>query len=124
VTFSEADLAALDAAEEIEIETTATDGPAHRTIIWPIVSDGSVFIRSYRGPGARWYREALADPSVALHIDGRRIAARVSPATDRASVEACSAGFRKKYRGDPSEQAMVRADVLDTTLRVDAVDAA
>jgi hypothetical protein len=120
VTFGESDLAALAAVEEIEIETRSATGETHRTIIWPAVGEGTVYIRSYRGAGARWYREATVDPNVGILLEGRRLAARVVPATDPASVTACSAAFRRKYAGDPSMGAMVRPEVLETTMRVEA----
>jgi hypothetical protein len=118
VTFAESDLAALAAAEEIEVETHAGDGIVHRTIVWPVVDDGIVYLRSYKGPSGRWYREALADPAVALHVDGRRLPANAVPATDPKSIQACSAALRDKYRGDSSLPAMLVADVLPTTLRL------
>ncbi len=116
--FSEPDLAALAAAEEIEIETRAPDGTVHRAIVWPLVRDGVAYLRSYRGPTGRWYREALADPSVALHIDGRRLPARVEEAPDAASVEACSEALRAKYPHSQSLAAMLVPAVLPTTIRV------
>jgi len=118
VRFPEPDLAALAAAEEIDIETRAADGTVHRTIVWVMVHDGVVFLRSFKGPDGRWYREALADPSVALHVDGRRLASTAEPATDPASVDACSAGLREKYASSHSLSAMLAASVLPTTLRV------
>jgi len=118
VTFAESDLEALDAAEEIEIETNAGGGIVHRTIVWPLVRDGVVYLRSYKGPAGRWYREALAEPTVALHVDGRRLPGTVVPAPDAPSVEACSAALRDKYRGDGSLRAMLAPDVLPTTIRV------
>ena len=119
MTFPESDLAALSADEEIEIETRAEDGTVHRTIVWPLVRDGVVYLRSYRGYAGRWYREALADPSVALHVDGRRLAARAVPAADDASIEACSQALRDKYRGSYSLAAMLAPAVLPTTVRVE-----
>ena len=116
--FPESDLSALAAAEEIDIETRAADGTVHRTIVWVMVRDDVVYLRSYRGPTGRWYREAVADPDVALHVGGRRVAARVEPAVDPASVEACSAGLRDKYTRSYSLAAMLTTDVLPTTLRV------
>ena len=116
--FPESDLAALAAAEEIDIETRAADGTVHRTIVWVMVRDDMVYLRSYRGPTGRWYREALADPAVALHVGDRRLAARAEPAVDAASVEACSAGLRGKYKRSYSLAAMLAPDVLPTTLRV------
>ena len=118
MTFPTSDLAALDEAEEIEVETHADGGGVHRTIVWPLVRDGVVYLRSYKGPGGRWYREALADPDVALHIDGRRLPGTAVPATDAASVEACSAALRDKYPRSYSLEAMLVPDVLPTTLRI------
>ena len=118
MTFAEADLAAIAQAEEVKIETRAADGTVHRTIIWIVEQDGELYIRSVNGPGARWYREATADTAIALAVDGRRIEAHVVPATDPASIEACSAGLKRKYNGDFSLGSMLEAETLPTTLRV------
>jgi hypothetical protein len=118
VTFEESDLAAMAAAEEVDIETRSQAGEPHRTIIWIVQRAGAVYIRSYRGERGRWYREAVANPDVAIHVDGRRIAARALAAADPTSVEACSAALAEKYEGDPSTPAMLAPDVLPTTLRL------
>lgn len=118
-------VALLRKAREVQIETRpAPDVPPHLTTIWVVVGeDDRVFIRTYRGPGSRWYREATASGRVALLADGQRIEARVAPATDAASVEACSAGFRAKYRSSgASLAAMLVPEVLDTTLELLPVD--
>jgi hypothetical protein len=118
VRFREEDLAALAAAEEIEIETRAAAGAVHRTVVWPLVKDDVVYLRSYRGENGRWYREAMADPVVALHLGGRRVAARVEPATDADSVRACSEALEVKYRDSYSLAAMLAPSVLPTTIRL------
>jgi hypothetical protein len=118
VTFEEGDLSAIAGAEEVRIETRAADGTTHRTIIWIVERDGQLYVRSVNGPGARWFREASAETAVALLVDGQRYLAHVVPATDPASIEACSAGLRAKYRGDPSLGSMLEAHTLPTTLRV------
>ena len=118
MTFEATDLAALAEAEEITIETRAADGTAHRTIIWIVEHASELYIRSVNGPGARWFREATADTTIALHVDRRRVAARVIPAADPASIEACSEGLRTKYRNDYSLGSMLRPNTLPTTLRV------
>ncbi|NJD28484.1 MAG: DUF2255 family protein [Chloroflexi bacterium] len=119
VRFDETDLAALSAADEVRIETSAPDGPVHRTIIWVVVVDGEVLVRSVRGPRGRWYREALANPDVALHVAGRRLPARAILADDAATIEACNAGLREKYRHDPALGSMLRDETLPTTLRLE-----
>jgi hypothetical protein len=118
VTFAASDLAAIARAEEVRIETRAPDGTVHRTIIWIVEHDGELYVRSVNGPGARWFREATADTAVAIVVDDRRYLAHVVPATDPASIEACSAGLRAKYRADASLGSMLETHTLPTTLRV------
>jgi len=105
-------------AEEVDIETRSRAGETHRTIIWIVEQGGTVYIRSYKGARGRWYREAIADPEVAIHVDGRRISASAVAATDPASVEACSDGLRAKYGSSQSLRAMLVDDVLPTTLKL------
>ncbi|MEO8272620.1 MAG: DUF2255 family protein [Chloroflexota bacterium] len=119
MSFAEPDLAALAAAEEIEIETRAADGTIHRAIVWPLVRDGVAYLRSFKGPSGRWYREALADPSVSVLVDGRRLAARAEHAPDPASVEACSKALAEKYAASYSLAAMLAPAVLPTTVRLE-----
>jgi hypothetical protein len=111
-------LAALDIEREVDIETRGADGAVHRTTIWVVVAGTDVFIRSYHGAGARWYRELAGSGEGALYLGRRRVPVRAVPATDAESVERCSAGLRSKYEGDASTPAMVRPEVLATTLRL------
>ena len=122
MTFAESELALLGETKEIEIETRSASGEVHRTIIWPLVRDGVVYLRSYKGPSGRWYREAVADPDVAFVSDGVRIEGRAVPATDPASVEACSQALRQKYRRSYSLEAMLVPAVLPTTLRIEPIE--
>ncbi|HSL97922.1 MAG TPA: DUF2255 family protein [Candidatus Deferrimicrobiaceae bacterium] len=121
--FDETDLAAIAAAEEVRIETSALDGPVHRTIIWIVVRDGAVLVRSVRGERGRWYCEALENPAVAIHVGGRRIPARAVLAADPSSIEATSAALREKYRHDPALGSMLRDETLPTTLRLEPAKA-
>jgi hypothetical protein len=123
VTFEEADLDLLARKEEIRVETRSGAGDVHKTIVWPLVRDGAVYLRSYRGEAGRWYREAIANPEIVLLFDRRRVPARAIPATDAASIEACSAALREKYPRSYSLGAMLAPAVLGTTVRVEAAPA-
>lgn len=112
-------LARLAAARTVRIETQAPEGPVHRTTIWAVVNEDRVFVRSWRGATARWYREALANPAVAVHVRKMRLPATAIPADDPDSIERCSAGLREKYAGDPSTPAMLDEEILPTTLRLE-----
>jgi hypothetical protein len=118
MSFDTDDLARLAAAKEVEIETQSPDGPAHRTTIWIVVDDGEAFVRSYQGASARWYREAVANPAIAIHVDGSRLTGTAIAATDPDSIERTSAGFRAKYRADPATTSMIER-YHETTLRLE-----
>jgi hypothetical protein len=118
--FSRDDLDAIDRAKEVRIETSAgPDQPLHKTIIWIVVDGEDAFVRSWRGVTARWYREALANPEVAIHVGKQRLAATAVPAHDEDSVTRTSAALERKYEGDPAARSMVRDEILITTLRLD-----
>jgi Uncharacterized protein conserved in bacteria (DUF2255). len=110
----------LRSAEEVEIETCAAPGaPVHRTIIW-IVVDGQdrVLIRSYRGPGARWYREATLLPACVLQVGGESVSVTVVPAWDAGRIGACSRGYLAKYARHRATPEMLDETNLPTTLEL------
>jgi hypothetical protein len=115
------DLERIDRAKTVRIETSRVDGPVHRTTIWAVVDGDEVFVRSWRGPTARWYREAVANPAIAIHVGKRRIPAVAISARDPDAVARTSAALERKYAGDPSTPSMVRDEILDTTLRLEGV---
>ena len=119
-TFDPSTLDLLREIEEVEIETRTAPGAAsHRTIIWVVADEEDrVFIRSVRGPAARWYREAVANPPCVLHADALALTVLAVAATDDAQVAACSRALPAKYGRGPSVQAMLRPAVLPTTLRL------
>lgn len=116
--FEQPDLDLLGSEEEIEIETWSGEAEArHRAIIWVVVDEDRVLIRSYRGSGARWFREVVAQPDCRIHVRGRALDARADPATDPDSVAACSEGLRTKYAGHSATPSM-RRSYLETTLEL------
>jgi hypothetical protein len=119
VSFDAATLDLLAGTREIRIETSRPGGPLHSTIIWVVVDGDIAFIRSWRGSGARWYRETLANPDVAIVAGEQRLPARAVPATDAESILRCSEGFLTKYRKSKSALMMVADEILDTTLRLE-----
>ena len=120
-SFAAEILSLLDEAEEVYIETRRdADSPEHHTIIWVVVVEGEVFVRSVRGPKGRWYREISANPEGVLHAEDTRIRARATPATDEMTTDAVSEAIRSKYEDAwPGPTAgMVRQEVLPTTLEL------
>jgi hypothetical protein len=110
----------FDAAKVVEIETTSPKGTKHSVPIWIMVVDGVPYIRSVRGPQGRWYRELLARGEGAVVAGGKRVPVKATHDSSVAAIEAVSGALRKKYaRSGQSLAAMLRSDVLDTTVRLD-----
>ena len=121
-SFDTYTLRLIDGVREVRIETSRDeDAPAHRTTIWVVTMDGSVFVRSVRGGKGRWYREVSANPVAALHVGDDRIPVRAVPVTDEAKIGAVSEAYREKYghTSPGSTRAMVRPETLPTTLRLE-----
>ena len=121
-SFAPDTLRLIDEAREVRIETRRDeDAPTHRTTIWVVTVDGTVFVRSVRGREGRWYREVSENPAAALHVGHDRIAVRAVPVTDEAKIRAVSEAYREKYgRTSPgSTRAMVQPETLPTTLRLE-----
>lgn len=118
--FSAALLERLRDEIEVDIETRrSADAPPQRTIIWVVVdAQDRVLIRSYRGAGARWYREATSGTDAALVVGDEVVPVTVEHARDVDRVRACSNELERKYAGDPATPAMVRDEVVDTTLEL------
>jgi len=105
---------------EVDIETRApVDAPPHRTTIWVVVdAEDRVLIRSFRGTTARWYREATRGTPASLWIGDEVVSVSVEHAGDEERIRACTEELERKYAGDPATPAMVRDEVLDTTLEL------
>ncbi len=118
MSFSEEQIRLIDQSREVEIETWAGDKRYH-TVIWVVVDDGEIFVRSVRGAAGKWYQRTLRSPQVTLRRGSTRISCRAVQATDPVSIERVSSALRRKYRGR-SLDAMLMPETLGTTLRLDA----
>jgi hypothetical protein len=118
--FGPEQLALLGETGEVEIETRQGDR-RYRTVIWIVVDDGEVFVRSVRGDTGKWYQRALANPEVAIHVGETLIPARAVPAEDDETVERVNRALGEKYRPGGSLNAMLRPDVQEDTLRLEPV---
>jgi hypothetical protein len=117
--FSPEQLEEIAQAREVVIETRRGDR-VYTTIIWVVVDEKEVFVRSVRGDEGRWYRRATADPRVALRVGDDRFQFEATPANDPDSIERVSEALRRKYRGRSLEM-MLLPETLGTTLRLDPV---
>src|SRR3984893_12400159 len=102
---------------EIAIRTEKHPGTA--VVIWVVVADDEVFVRSVRGDKGRWYRDLAMGGSATLEFAGRRLAVQALPAGDADSIARASREYLRKYQPSPYAQAMGRAEVLPTTFRLE-----
>jgi hypothetical protein len=93
--------------------------PESAVVIWVVTADDEVFVRSVRGTKGRWYRDLAMGGSATLEFAGRRLAVQALPATDAESITRASREYLSKYQPSPHAQAIVRAEVLPTTLRLE-----
>jgi hypothetical protein len=76
-------------------------------------------VRSVRGAKGRWYRDLAAGGPATLEFAGRQLAVHAVPVSDPAAIAKASQEYLRKYQPSPYAQAMVRPDVLPTTLRLE-----
>ncbi len=105
--------------EEVEIETHSSTGQSRRTIIWVMVDNNEVYVRSFRGSKGRWYQEITVNPNAAIHIDGQHLEVHAVPVTDEETIARVSHEILRKYHNSLSAKSMVRAETLPTTLRLE-----
>jgi len=112
--FDPATLSTLRTKREIGIRASR---PKDRSvIIWVVVVNDDVFIRSVRGPSGLWFAAAKADGRATLEVGDQRTPVRVTLVTDPATIEAVSQAFLTKYAGSPWAKSIVAPETLPTTL--------
>jgi hypothetical protein len=116
-TFDAASLASLRSTKEVRIRTTRHKNRG--VVIWIVVADDGVFVRSVRGPRGKWFVAAAADGRATLVVGDRQFPVRVTPVADQATIEAVSREFLTKYATSPYAKSIVAPDTLPTTLRLD-----
>lgn len=91
-------LHAFATAPEVHVATRHANGTLRSPrIIWVVTSGERVFIRSTNGPGAAWYRAAIATGAGQLTAEGMRHCVTFTPIVDEADLAAADAGYRAKY---------------------------
>jgi hypothetical protein len=115
--FDAATLRELRDVREIAIRTEKH--PDTAVVIWVVVADDDVFVRSVRGGKGRWYRDLATGGSATLEFAGQRLEVQAIPANDADSIARASREFLSKYHPSPYAQSIVRDEVLPTTLRLE-----
>jgi hypothetical protein len=118
-------MAAFDAAtlrqlrDTLEFVIRTEKRPKSAVVIWVVVAEDDVFVRSWLGAKGRWYRDLAAGGPATLEFAGRQLEVQASPTSDPDAVARASREFLQKYRTSAHAQEMVRAEILPTTLRLE-----
>jgi hypothetical protein len=84
-----------------EVAIRTEKHPEDAVVIWVVVADDEVFLRSVRGSKGRWYRDLATGGSATLDFAGRRLAVQALPASDADSIARASREYLRKYQPSP-----------------------
>ena len=117
-TWTTDELAELDRVHEVRVAGRRADGSARTlTIVWHVVVEGELYVRSVKGPDGQWYR------GVARHFEGflrwNGGPREVRFTLDSSHDAAIDAAYSVKYGNGSATRAITNALSKQTTLRVD-----
>jgi hypothetical protein len=96
-TWTSDELDSIDSVDELQIASLRRDGSLSSSrIIWMVVVDGELYVRSVRGPDAAWFRSTQVRHQGRIEAGGvtRDVSyARVDPELD----DRIDAAYRRKY---------------------------
>lgn len=107
----------LREAREVSIRTDKH--PKSAVVIWVVVAGDDVFVRSVSGARGRWYRDLETGGPATLEFGSYRLLVHAIPELGASAVERASGEYLRKYHTSPYAQAMVKTEVLPTTLRLE-----
>jgi hypothetical protein len=115
------ELDAIAAADELRIAPRKPDGTLRGAVpIWVVRQGDDLYVRSFKGGGAAWYRGTQATHTG--HIESGGVARDVTFAdeTDPGLGDALDAAYRAKYRNYSASivNPMLTEQARDATLRL------
>lgn len=117
------ELIAIGAAETVQIAPDHEDGARRRAAtIWVVRVGNDLYIRSYSGPAAGWYRRALRGRSGTIRADTLEQRVRFDDAEADVQPQ-IDAAYQTKYaaHGGGYMRRMVGPAAVATTLRLQPV---
>jgi hypothetical protein len=117
-SWNPAELTAIDGDGEIRVAAHRPDGSLRpATIVWHVVVDGALFIRSVRGEDGAWYRAVRRTGTGT--VDGGGVHADVTFTRDAAHDAAIDRAYHAKYGNGSPVRSITSPAATATTLRVD-----
>lgn len=116
--WTAAELRQLDRAGEVRVAGRRADGTSRTpVIVWHVVVDGNLYLRSVKGPEGQWYK------GVARYFEGFLAwggqTRSVTYALDSTHDSAIDAAYTAKYGNGSATRAITNSLSKQTTLRVD-----
>lgn len=112
------DLAAIDGDGELRVAAHRPDGTLRTPrIVWHIVVDGGLYIRSVRGTEGAWYRGV--ERTGTGQIDAGGVHAEVTFTHDDAHDDAIDRAYHTKYGDGSPVRAITSTTARATTLRLE-----
>src|SRR5260370_40456285 len=93
-----------------EVTIRTEKHPDSAVVIWVVVTDDEVFVRSFRGTKGRWYRDLATGGPATLEFARRRLRVQAIPAKNPAAIERASHADLGKDRATSYAQSMVQPD--------------
>lgn len=116
--WNHADLTTIDADAELRVAAHRADGSLRTPrIVWHVVVDGGLYIRSVRGTDGAWYRGVQRTGTG--EIDAGGIRTEVTLTRDDTHDAAVDQAYRAKYGGGSAVRAITGPVATATTLRVE-----
>ncbi|GAA1974297.1 DUF2255 family protein [Microbacterium pumilum] len=116
--WTAAELRELDRASEVRVAGRRADGSSRTpVIVWHVVVDGSLYLRSVKGPQGEWYRGVARHFEGFLSWSGQTRA--VTYTLDSARDAAIDAAYAAKYGNGSATRAITNELSKETTLRID-----
>lgn len=117
-SWSAQELEELDRAGEVRVAGRRADGSSRTlVIVWHVVVDGNLYLRSVKGPEGQWYRGVARTFEGFLAWGGKT--RDVSYSLDASHDTAIDAAYVRKYGSGSATRAITNALSKKTTLRVD-----
>jgi hypothetical protein len=119
--WTASELASLDRTGEIRVAGRRDDGSLRKlVIVWHVVVDGDLFVRSVRGDEGKWYQGVKERMEGAISWGGQTRDVRYIRDSDHDA--AIDEAYFAKYGKGSSSQAITNAVATATTLRVEPVE--